>query len=70
MKLLRKSVADTKEVPPYVVFQELSLKEMATTYPTNMEDLSHILVWSHKPVSDADSDVSVDVVELPRLRYT
>lgn len=42
LKGLRKKVAKQKEVPPYVVFQDPSLEEMATTYPTNMEELAQI----------------------------
>ena len=42
LKLLRKKVAKEKNVPPYVVFQEPSLIEMATVYPTNRDELSRI----------------------------
>lgn len=39
---LRKSVAKHKGVPPYVVFQDPSLEEMATTFPCTLEDLQKI----------------------------
>ncbi len=42
LKTLRKKVAKEKGVPPYVVFQEPSLIEMATVYPTNRDELSGI----------------------------
>lgn len=42
LKDLRKKVAKQKDVPPYVVFQDPSLEEMAIHYPTNIEELSHI----------------------------
>jgi ATP-dependent DNA helicase RecQ len=42
LKALRKKVAKQKELPPYVIFQDPSLEEMATTYPTTMEELSQI----------------------------
>lgn len=42
LKKLRKDVSKKKNVPPYVVFQEPSLEEMATTYPTNKEELAAI----------------------------
>ena len=42
LKDLRKKVAKRKDVPPYVVFQDPSLEEMAIHYPTNMEELAHI----------------------------
>lgn len=42
LKNLRKKVAKEKNVPPYVIFQDTSLEEMATTYPTSMEELGHV----------------------------
>ncbi|MBC7487890.1 MAG: DNA helicase RecQ [Cytophagaceae bacterium] len=42
LKGLRKKVAKEKNVPPYVVLQEPSLIEMATFYPTNLDELSRI----------------------------
>lgn len=43
LKALRKKVAKEKNVPPYVVFQDPSLEEMATVYPTTREDLSQVV---------------------------
>ncbi|WP_089332141.1 DNA helicase RecQ [Hymenobacter mucosus] len=42
LKALRKKIAQQKNLPPYVLFQDPSLKEMATTFPTKMDDLSHV----------------------------
>ena len=42
LKELRRKVAKEKNLPPYVLFQDPSLKEMATTYPTSVHDLTHI----------------------------
>jgi ATP-dependent DNA helicase RecQ len=42
LKDLRKKVAKQKDVPPYVVFQDPSLEEMAIHYPTTIEELAHI----------------------------
>lgn len=42
LKDLRKKEAQKIGVPPYVVFQEISLSEMATHYPTSMEELKQI----------------------------
>jgi ATP-dependent DNA helicase RecQ len=39
---LRKNVAKKKNVPPYVVFQDPSLEDMATQYPITIEELSNI----------------------------
>jgi len=43
LKALRKKVAKEKNVPPYVVFQDPSLQEMATVYPVDTEELSNII---------------------------
>jgi ATP-dependent DNA helicase RecQ len=42
LKGLRKKIAKEKNLPPYVIFQDPSLEEMATTYPTTKEELSQI----------------------------
>lgn len=42
MKDLRHDIAQKADIPPYVIFQESSLEEMATTYPVTMEELAKI----------------------------
>jgi len=42
LKKLRKSVAKHKDLPPYVIFQDPSLEEMATVYPTTTEELAKV----------------------------
>ena len=42
LKTLRKKVAKEKNLPPYVIFQDPSLEEMATTYPTTQEEMAQI----------------------------
>lgn len=39
---LRKRVAKEKNLPPYVIFQDPSIEEMATIYPTTKDDLAQI----------------------------
>jgi len=43
LKSLRKKVAKEKDLPPYVIFQDPSLEEMATLYPTTQDDLKKII---------------------------
>lgn len=43
LKNLRKAVAKQKDLPPYVIFQDPSLEEMATLYPTSEDDLKKII---------------------------
>jgi ATP-dependent DNA helicase RecQ len=42
LKNLRKQMAKEKDLPPYVIFQDPSLEEMATTYPTTKEELAQV----------------------------
>lgn len=42
LKDLRKSIAKKSDVPPFVIFQDPSLEDMATQYPISMEDMTHI----------------------------
>ena len=39
---LRKNVAKKEGVPPYVVFQEFSLEDMALKYPVTIDELSNV----------------------------
>ncbi len=42
LKELRKKVAKEKNLPPFVIFLESSLEDMATMFPTSMEELEKI----------------------------
>ncbi len=42
LKDLRKKVSKDKNLPPFVIFLESSLEDMATMYPTSMEELEKI----------------------------
>lgn len=42
LKDLRRKVAKQKNVPPFVIFQDPSLEDMATQYPISMDDMSRI----------------------------
>jgi ATP-dependent DNA helicase RecQ len=39
---LRKELSKEKNIPPFVIFQEPSLQDMAVQYPINMEELTNI----------------------------
>lgn len=39
---LREKVAEDRNVPPYVVFQDESLEEMASSFPLTLDELTHI----------------------------
>ena len=42
LKALRKRIAQEKDLPPYVIFQDPSMEEMATTFPTNEAELAQV----------------------------
>ena len=42
LKGLRKEKAEKQGVPPYVIFQNVSLEQMATMYPVDLEELQQI----------------------------
>ena len=42
LKALRKEVADSESLPPYVIFQDVSLDEMAIHYPLDEDELLRI----------------------------
>ncbi len=42
LKDLRKQIAKEKNLPPFVIFLESSLEDMATQYPTTLEELEKI----------------------------
>lgn len=42
LKKLRKKMAEKHDVPPYVIFQDVSLEQMALMYPINLKELQNI----------------------------
>ena len=42
LKDLRRTVAQEKKIPPYVIFQDPSLADMATQYPITMDEMANI----------------------------
>ena len=42
LKDIRKDVANKNELPPYVIFQDPSIDDMAIRYPTDIDELSRI----------------------------
>ncbi len=42
LKDLRKEISNKHHLPPYVIFQDVSLEQMATVYPITLEELQNI----------------------------
>lgn len=47
LRVLRKNIAASENVPPYIVFNDTTLKEMSTRYPLNMEQMLAISGVGH-----------------------
>lgn len=43
LKDLRKKIAKQKNIPPFVIFQDPSLEDMAIQYPINMDEMQNII---------------------------
>jgi len=42
LRNLRRQIAEKAEVPPFVIFSDISLKQMSTYYPTNVDNMLKI----------------------------
>jgi len=42
LRRLRKRLADERGVPPYIVFSDVSLRQMARSYPSNESEFAQI----------------------------
>ena len=42
LKDLRKTMSKKHKLPPYVIFQDVSIEQMATMYPVNLQELQNI----------------------------
>ena len=42
LRLVRRNLADERNVPAYVIFSDVSLREMARSYPTTPAEFRHI----------------------------
>ena len=43
LQKIRKRIAEEKNIPPFIIFQDPSLEDMSTQYPINMEELRNII---------------------------
>jgi len=77
LKELRRKVAKEKELPPYVIFQDPSLEDMAIKFPITLEELANIsgvgknkaqkfgeqfIAYIEKYVKDNDIERPLDIV--------
>jgi ATP-dependent DNA helicase RecQ len=72
---LRKRLANTKDIPPYIIFHDSSLKEMATKVPRNLSEFRNIYGVGKKKI-DQYGDVFIKEIceyraknEMPDYSY-
>ncbi len=62
LKDLRKKVARKMERPPYVIFQDVSIEQMATDYPVTLEELKNIQGVGEGKVKQSYAKEFVDLI--------
>ena len=55
LRQLRRRLADERNVPPYIVFSDVSLRHMAHEYPVNREAFSRITGVGERKLADYGS---------------
>ena len=63
LKDLRKKVSKQLERPPYVIFQDVSLEQMATDYPITLEELKNIQGVGEGKVKQPYAKEFVDLIK-------
>jgi len=56
LKQIRTKLAEEKQVPPYIIFSDLSLKDMATQFPTKDKEFMNIHGVGEKKLIDYGED--------------
>ena len=59
---LRKKVSKRMQRPPYVIFQDVSLEQMATDYPVTLDELKNIHGVGEGTVKQPDAKEFVDLI--------
>ncbi|MDE6002943.1 MAG: HRDC domain-containing protein, partial [Prevotella sp.] len=63
LKDLRKRVSKRMERPPYVIFQDVSIEQMATDYPVTLEELKNIQGVGEGKVKQSYAKEFVDLIK-------
>jgi ATP-dependent DNA helicase RecQ len=63
LRALRKRIADERNVPPYVIFSDVSLRHMARTYPVNGGQFITVPGVGDKKLSDFGESFITAIVE-------
>jgi len=52
LRILRKQIADERKVPPFIIFGDVSLQEMASYFPTNKQEFLQITGVGERKLED------------------
>ncbi len=73
LRALRKQLADARDVPPYVVFSDVSLRHFARSYPADSAALLHIPGVGEKKLTDFGAPIlqaiAAWLTDHPRLEF-
>jgi ATP-dependent DNA helicase RecQ len=74
LRTLRRRLAEERDVPAYIVFSDVSLREMARAYPTTPDDFSRVPGVGAQKLRDFGEAFTDEIrsflVENPRRRFT
>ena len=74
LRRLRKRLADERAIPPYIVFSDVSLRQMARDYPANERDFIHISGVGEKKLQEFGStflsEIASHLQEQPRQIFS
>src|SRR5439155_582165 len=69
LRLLRKDVAAAQSVPPYVIFHDTALRDMARRRPTTLEGFRHVQGVGEKKLADHGAAFVALIVDYCRANH-
>ena len=73
LRELRKKLADERNVPPYIVFSDVSLRQMARSYPANAREFARISGVGEKKLAEFGmaflAEIAAHLQENPRQMF-
>ncbi|MBS3124576.1 ATP-dependent DNA helicase RecQ [Candidatus Woesearchaeota archaeon] len=75
LRILRRQIADKRDVPAYIIFGDVSLQEMSYYFPTNEDDLINIKGVGEQKLKDfgnfsaIKTEESIKIKIIPKTQY-
>ncbi len=63
LRLLRRKLADERDVPAYIIFSDVSLREMAKARPTNLEEFERVPGVGQRKLRDFGKRFTAEIAE-------